>query len=237
MELFYDPEIDIGNGVLPEEESRHCIKVLRKRKGDIIHITNGKGSLYTAIIIQPDKKKCGIEVTKVVKEYGKMPYHTHIAICPTKSTKRFEWFLEKATEVGVDVITPVICNNSERRSLNLERSHKVLSVAMKQSLKAYLPVINQVVGFKDFIAEVSTGPNDQRFIAKYHPSQNYLSEKYKKGGNTMVLIGPEGDFDEHEVAAAKEAGFEMVNLSTSRLRTETAGLVACAIIGLANEAG
>jgi len=236
MVLFYSPEISNADNFLSEEESFHCIKVLRKSIGDTIHVTDGKGRLLTAIISKVDKQKCKYEINNVVEEYGIKPYQLHIGICPTKNNKRFEWFLEKATEIGVDVITPIICNNSERREVKPDRLKKVAVVAMKQSLKAYLPVIEPSIGFKEFITRTPISANEQRFIANHDPSHSFLFGKCQPGCNTTVLIGPEGDFDQDELVLAKTNGFEMVNLSHSRLRTETAGLVACTTIGLVNDA-
>ena len=237
MELFYSPEISESNNFLTEEESMHCIKVLRKTNGDEIHVTDGKGNLCSAVITSADRHQCGYEVTKVQKEYGHKSWQLHLGICPTKSFKRFEWFIEKAIEVGVDVITPIICKNSERRELKSERLQKVAIGAMKQSLKAYLPVIQPVAEFNDLVTNKPSSDNAQLFIANYKTSNQFLLDQYQHGSNALVLIGPEGDFDQEELDLATAQGFEMVNLSKSRLRTETAGLVACTSIGMVNDAG
>ena len=239
MLLFYCPQISNDNNILPKAESAHCIRVLRKCKGDTINITDGFGNLYTAVITDPSQTECEFRVTKVIAGYGKRSFRVHIAISPTKNTRRFEWFLEKATEIGVDEITPIISHNSERRTLNPDRLKKVLAVAMKQSLKTNMPLLHPLVDLNEFFDNInkgSSGGNENLFIAKYDPLHPSLSNKVIMGQNAVVLIGPEGDFDEQEVETAKEAGFEMVNLSNSRLRTETAGLVACTTIGMANEA-
>ena len=236
MVLFYSPEISNADNFLSEEESFHCIKVLRKSIGDTIHVTDGKGSLFTATITQANIQQCEYKINNVEEEYGIKPYQLQIGICPTKNNKRFEWFLEKATEVGVDVITPIICNNSERREVKPDRLKKVAVVAMKQSLKTYLPLIEPAINFKDFLTKTPISANEQRFIANQDPSHSFLIGKYEPGCNATVLIGPEGDFDQDELALAKTSGFDMVNLGHSRLRTETAGLVACTTIGLVNDA-
>ncbi|MCK4677807.1 MAG: 16S rRNA (uracil(1498)-N(3))-methyltransferase, partial [Bacteroidales bacterium] len=153
MNLFYAPDLTSGVYHLNKDESRHCIKVLRLNTGDALHITNGRGTLIEAKLIEPDPKKCIVEILNTQKKFGGKNYRLHIAVAPTKNISRFEWFLEKATEIGIDEITPLICEHSERKVVKPERLEKILIGAMKQSLKAYLPVLNEAVNFSDFISQ------------------------------------------------------------------------------------
>ena len=232
MHLFYTPEISSHIYTLEEQESKHCIRVLRLKKGDIIHLTDGKGNLFESKIIQDNPKKCIVEVTDVQKEVGKRDFKLHIAIAPTKNIARTEWFAEKATEIGIEDITPVICDHSERKIVKTDRLNKVITAAMKQSLKAYHPKLNETVRFKDFI---KNNPEGQRFIAyicdKYNET---LKDLYTPGSDVTILIGPEGDFSEREVELAIESGFKPISLGKSRLRTETAALVACHSVEILN---
>ncbi len=233
MFLFYSPDISSGNYFLSGEESRHCIKVLRLKQGDTIHLTDGKGNLYETKIADANYKKCELEVLNVQKEVGKRDYKIHIAIAPTKNINRFEWFLEKATEIGIDMVTPLVCDHSERKSVNQERLNKVITAAMKQSLKTYHPLLCEPASFENFI---KSDVLFDKFIA--YCSENYkdsLKDIYQKGRNALLLIGPEGDFSEDEVKLAIKAGYQAVSLGPSRLRTETAGLVGCLTLNLLNQ--
>jgi len=232
MNLFYKPDISEENNILSPEESKHCILVLRLKKGDEISLTDGRGNLFHAVLTGDDFRKCTFIITDIHKDYGKKDFHLHIAIAPTKNIDRFEWFLEKATEIGINEITPLICDHSERRTVNSERLNKILVSAMKQSLKAYLPELNQPVKFDDFIKKKR---ESQKMIAWYDEKNLMMKEVYNRGKNVVVLIGPEGDFSGEEIRIAREAGFVSVNLGNSRLRTETAGVVACHTINLLNE--
>jgi len=232
MHLFYSPEITSNTFTLNQEESKHCLKVLRLNTGDVVHLTDGKGNLYQTTIIDANPKKCTLEIREVKKEYGKKDYKIHMAVAPTKNINRFEWFLEKATEIGIDKITPVICEHSERRIINPERLNKVIIAAMKQSFKAYLPVLNPAIFLKDFISEKN---NSEKYIA--YCSDNYrdnLKDLYNKQKDAVILIGPEGDFSEQEVSLAINYGFKPISLGAERLRTETAALVACHTVNLIN---
>jgi len=232
MYLFYSPDISSDKYVLPEAESKHCIKVLRLKTGDIIHLTDGMGKLCETRIIDDNIKKCTLEIIRVQKEVGKRNYKIHIAIAPTKNISRFEWFLEKATEIGIDEITPVICELSERKVIKTERLNKVITSAMKQSLKTYHPKLNKAIKNIDFIKNNFKG---NKFIA--YCSDEYrdtLKDIYQKGTNALILIGPEGDFSEEEVKKAINTGYTPVSLGESRLRTETAALVACFTVNLMN---
>lgn len=232
MHLFYAPELKNNTHQLSEEESRHCIKVLRLKKGDHIHLTDGRGGLYRAGIVEEDARRCRVEIVDHQAGYGKRPFYLHLAIAPTKNIKRFEWFLEKATEIGVDEITPILCFHSERKYIKTQRMNRVVIAAMKQSLKAYLPLLNEMTPFAGVIKK-STPRN--RYIAYLDEQQSQpLSKIYPAGGNALILIGPEGDFSEEEVEQAEEQGFQSVKLGESRLRTETAGITACHSINLLN---
>jgi len=232
MHLFYTPEIKKNFYLLNEYESKHCNKVLRLKINDIIYLTDGKGNLYKSKIIENELKKCQVEIIKTFKNYNKRPYYIHIAIAPTKNIDRFEWFLEKATEIGIDEITPIICEHSERKTIKTERMEKIIQSAMKQSLKAYLPKINNITEYKN----IFTLPDKYKYIA--HCNSNsliHLKKVYQKKNNALILIGPEGDFSDREVQLALKNDFQEVSLSKNRLRTETAGIVSCQIINLLND--
>ena len=232
MYLFYSPDISSDKYVLPEPESKHCIKVLRLKTGDTIHLTNGMGNLYETRIIDDNIKKCTLEIIWVQKEMGKRNYKIHIAVAPTKNISRFEWFLEKATEIGIDEITPVICEHSERKVIKTERLNKVITSAMKQSLKTYHPKLNKAIKYKDFIKNNFKG---NKFIAYCTDEyRDTLQDIYQKETDALILIGPEGDFSEEEVNKAINTGYTPVSLGESRLRTETAALVACFTVNLLN---
>jgi 16S rRNA (uracil1498-N3)-methyltransferase len=214
------------------------MKVLRLVKGDIIHLTDGAGNLYESEIISVSGKSCQVligrnlaTVGSQVESYGKRDYYLHIAIAPTKNIDRLEWFLEKATEIGIDEITPLICEHSERRQLRIDRLEKVITSAMKQSLKAWHPKLNEPMDYRKFIdGRTETG----KFIACIAEGVPLLKNIYRKGDHAVILIGPEGDFSPAEVEAAVNRGFGVISLGDSRLRTETAGIVACHTIYLLN---
>jgi 16S rRNA (uracil1498-N3)-methyltransferase len=233
MHLFYSESITGKSHILPQEESKHCIRVLRLKKGDLVHLTDGKGNLFETRVINDNDKHCSLEIVNVLPEFGKRNFALHLAVAPTKNISRFEWFLEKAAEIGIDSISPLICENSERRTVNFERLNKVLIAAMKQSLKAYLPRLTKPVDFKQFIR---TETNFDRYIA--YCSQNYRDELKaigKPGHETLIFIGPEGDFSLAEIDLAISCGVKPVSLGPSRLRTETAAVVACVTINLLNQ--
>jgi 16S rRNA (uracil1498-N3)-methyltransferase len=232
MNLFYAPDISSDIYSLNEEESRHCRMVLRLREGETVHLTDGKGTLFQAQITDVRAKLVNVAIISRVDGYGKRPYHLHMAVAPTKNIDRFEWFLEKATEIGVDVITPLICEHSERRHLRTDRLEKVITAAVKQSLKAYHPVLNEIVGLKEFLAKENPG---QLFMAHLDEEKPVLLQKlYRKGSDVTILVGPEGDFSQAEITAAIQSGYKVVSLGESRLRTETAAIAACHTIGLIN---
>jgi 16S rRNA (uracil1498-N3)-methyltransferase len=235
MILFYTPDIIDEIFTLNEEESRHCQKVLRLREGDIINLTDGKGTLFEAKIIDANSRQVAVAVTSRQENYGKREFHLHLAVAPTKNIDRFEWFLEKATEIGIDEITPLICRYSERRQLRTDRLNKVITAAVKQSLKAFHPVLNPAADFDRFIAEKRKG---QLFIAHLDDHEPVLLQHVcQKAMDATILIGPEGDFSHDEIASALQASFQCVSLGSSRLRTETAAVVACHTVAMLNVKG
>lgn len=232
MNLFYTPDIAGSLYSLTEEESRHCRMVLRLREGEVIHLTNGTGTLYEARITDARSKQVAVEITNRQENFGRRDYRVHLAVAPTKNIDRFEWFLEKATEIGVDEITPLICEHSERRQLRTARLEKVIVAAMKQSLKAYLPALNPTVDFRRFIAEKREG---QLYIAHLEESEPVLLQKvYSQGNDITILVGPEGDFSPAEIESAIKSAYQIISLGESRLRTETAAIVACNTVQLLN---
>jgi len=231
MNLFYHPDINSDTTTFDEKESKHIIRVLRLSSGDHIHIADGRGNLYETRIIEDHPKRCKVETISIKKAFQKRDFKLHLAVAPTKNIARFEWFLEKATEIGIDEITPIICDHSERRILKIDRLNKILIGAMKQSLKAYLPVLNDAVSFEKFIE--SRLP-EQRFLAHFNADNPELKDNYSSNLDCVILVGPEGDFSPEELNRALAAGFSLINLGKSRLRTETAALVACHTINLLN---
>ncbi|MDA3953440.1 MAG: 16S rRNA (uracil(1498)-N(3))-methyltransferase [Bacteroidales bacterium] len=232
MHLFYTPDLSSNLYTLNEIESKHCIKVLRLNTNDEIQLIDGKGGFYSAKIIDSNPKKCIVEITDTKKEFGKRNHYLHIAIAPTKNIDRFEWFLEKATEIGIDEITPIICEHSERKSIKPERLEKIIISAVKQSIKAYKPKLNNLTTYNDFINQ---NTDCKKYIAHCEENKKFqLKNIYNKDENALILIGPEGDFSTEEIVQAKQNAFYEISLGESRLRTETAGMVACHTINLIN---
>lgn len=234
MQLFYNPDITENTELFSfqKDESRHIIKVLRKSTGDILHITDGKGWLYQAEIILSSINKCTAKIVSK-NHQTKRNYSLHLAVAPTKMNDRYEWFLEKATEIGIDEITPVICDHSERKFIKTERFERILQSAMKQSLSCYLPKLNAPVSFKSF---VNQGFNDDLFIAHCEETdKKSLKQQLTPNCNTTILIGPEGDFSTNEIQQALQNNFIPVTLGKTRLRTETAAIVACHSVAFINE--
>jgi len=226
MQLFYSPDIneDSMTFIFQKEESKHIAKVLRKKVGDVLHITNGKGWLFIATIVHATVKTCEVAINESQKQ-AQRPYKLHLAVAPTKINDRFEWFLEKATEIGVDTITPILCEHSERKVIKLARFEKIISAAMKQSLQCYLPKINPLTPLKTFIKQELHG---QGFIAHCEDTEKQsLKNCLKTPQDITVLIGPEGDFSAVEIALALTHHFIPVALGNTRLRTETAAITAC----------
>jgi 16S rRNA (uracil1498-N3)-methyltransferase len=232
MHIFYSPHIDKNNFYLDEEESKHAVKVLRLKETETIIVVDGKGGFYEAEIAKADPKKCLLKLIQFTENYGKRNFFIHIAIAPTKNIDRIEWFVEKSVEIGVDKISFIQCQRSERKHINSERIEKIAVSAMKQSLKAYLPQIQKLTPLKDFL---NSSLEEQRFIGHLEEGEKKdLQNAVQKGGKYCILIGPEGDFSPEEISLSKSKGFIPVNLGASRLRTETAGMVACHILNLVN---
>lgn len=239
MHLFYFPNIPLNKlavgqkHYLPAEEASHAIRVLRLKEGDEVVITDGNGNLIHAEIVETTKRDCLVEFKKVESDYGKRDFYLHLAVGPTKNIKRFDWFLEKATEMGIDEITPIISFHSERRNVNILRSNKVITAAVKQSLKAYHPILNETVSFEEFLKKEE---ESQKYIAHYTgPEQLLLKDIDMPSKKVTILIGPEGDFSKREVEVAMAKGFIPVSLGNTRLRTETAALAATFTINLLNQ--
>ncbi len=227
MQLFYCPEIVEGQDYLDEEESRHCAIVLRKKAGDLIHITDGAGHLYTAQLTGLNPKKCPFILSEKEKK-EKPSYFIQIAIAPTKNTDRIEWFVEKAVEIGIDKISFIRTAFSERKSINIERIRKKAISAMKQSIRVYLPEFEEI---KELDAFLNIRLDNQKFIAHLENIETpYLSERAWPNGNYTILIGPEGGFTQNELDLIRSNQFELVKIGNHRLRTETAGVVACTIL-------
>lgn len=232
MQIFYLPEISGSEILLNESESKHAVRVLRLSEGDSVQVVDGKGGYYEAVISDAHPKKCRLEITHTQMEFEKRNFHLHMAIAPTKNIDRLEWFLEKCTEIGIDEITPIVSEHSERKVIKPERLEKILVAAMKQSLKAYLPRLNPIQTY----SEVMNARESQKFIAHCNPGEKiHLKNALKTSEDVFILIGPEGDFSPDEVELAKHNGFREISLGNSRLRTETAGVVACHIANLQNE--
>jgi 16S rRNA (uracil1498-N3)-methyltransferase len=233
MQLFYKPDISGSSVNLDETESKHCVKVLRLATGEQVQFIDGKGCLYTAKITDANSRQCKLEIIHKEKDFGKKDFYIHIAIAPTKNIERFEWFLEKATEIGIGEITPILSEHSERKIVNNDRFEKIMVSAIKQSVKAYLPKLNQLTGFENFIKIPFEG---LKFIAHCNEGEKVLlQDSIGKNKDVLILIGPEGDFSEREVRAAMDNGFVEISLGQARLRTETAGIVACHTVNLINE--
>lgn len=233
MQLFYNPDLDksISQFTFSQEESRHIVKVLRKKEGDILHITNGKGYIFESEILLADQKKCKAQIISTKKKHAKAHW-LHIVVAPTKNNDRLEWFLEKATEIGVNEITPIFCDRSERKVIKKERLEKVIQSAMKQSLRSYLPKLNDAISFKAFIEKEQNG---LLFIAHCEEEEKVdLKRRVAADKDVTVLIGPEGDFSQNEINIAYEKGFLPVSLGEYRLRTETAAIVACTTVNMIN---
>lgn len=232
MHVFYTPDI-LSDLELPEEEAQHCVRVLRLKVGDEVMLTDGKGCFYKAQLSAVSGKRCMVSLLETMPQQQLWEGYLHIAMAPTKNMDRTEWFAEKATEIGFNELTFLNCRFSERRVIKTERIEKILVSAVKQSLKATVPILN---GMTDFDCFVSSGFDGRKFIAHcYEGEKPLLRDVVRKGEKSLVLIGPEGDFSPEEVDKAIACGFEPISLGKSRLRTETAALAACHILNLANQ--
>jgi len=231
MHLFYTPDISGNEYLMNPDESKHCIRVLRLQKDDVVQLIDGRGGLFEAVIVSPDPKRTQLKIINETREYQKRNHYLHIAIAPTKNIERLEWFLEKATEIGIDEISPIICDRSERKEVKKERLDKVITSAVKQSLKAYHPKLNEALKYKDFIKNIS----GQGYIAHCMEAEKaQLKDQITLNDRYTILIGPEGDFTPAELELALDYQCKPISLGTSRLRTETAALEACFEINLLN---
>jgi len=233
MPVFYTQQITGDQAYLEEEESKHIIRVLRLKKDDGLEFVNGLGTRYKAIITDPHPARVKIRILESHKDHLSREFKLHIAIAPTKSTDRFEWFLEKATEIGIEEVTPILCDHSERNRLRYDRLEKILISAMKQSGRAFLPKLNPMIPLMDFI---DTANADLKYIAHCLTTPENLPKKPLKGNlSWTIMIGPEGDFSKEELAGAKEKGFQEISLGEATYRTETAGIIACQLVRYLNQ--
>ncbi len=233
MHIFYFPDIIKDYFYLSPEESKHCINVLRLKKGELINVIDGRGKNYFCELLDENQKKCSLKIIDVQSSEKRKKYELTIAIAPTKNNERFEIFLEKSTEIGIDKIIPIICRYSERKVINKERFNKVLISAIKQSKSLFIPNISEITDFKSLIIKDFDG---LKMIAHCYESEHkvHIKNLYYQGQNALILIGPEGDFSEEEVKLAVSKGFKEISISDSRLRTETAGIAICQIIDFIN---
>ena len=244
MQLFYTPDIDIATGseyFLDQEQSKHCLRVLRLVQGDTVHLTDGKGTLFQATIVHKETKACLLRLEQRFNQWEVRPYYLHIAVAPTKSPDRYEWMVEKLTEIGVDEITPLIATRSERKVFKIDRVQRIAVSAMKQSLKAQLPLIHPITSFEEFINRpfdgiklmAHCGEGARMSFKKVLAKPLHHQEKLR----CLILIGPEGDFSSKEIALAEAKDFQSIHLGSSRLRTETAALIAATGVYLFAESG
>jgi 16S rRNA (uracil1498-N3)-methyltransferase len=235
MQLFYTPDLSGNFYTFNEQESKHCIKVLRLNSGDIVYLIDGKGGFFKAEITDPHYKRCGVEIREQLPDPDNRDYKIHIAVAPTKNIDRIEWFLEKACEIGIDRVTPLLCKRSERKVIKKERLEKILISAMKQSFKATLPILDDLTPIKEFLEQDNASTKFVAYCDETIEERKLLRDQITKGEDILVLIGPEGDFDKDEIELAFDKNFIPVTLGNSRLRTETAALVACDTINIMNQ--
>jgi 16S rRNA (uracil1498-N3)-methyltransferase len=233
MQIFYSADVEDGKALFSREESGHCLRVLRMRRGDRLTFTDGKGTLFEGVISHDDPKGMTVTVTSQKSDPGKRNYRLHVAISPLKNDDRLEWFIEKAVETGIDVITPVLCSRSEKKRIRRERLEGIILSAMKQSARCTLPILEEPENLDGFLLRHDPG---KRIIATCDSSfeRIAITRAFGRGEDITILIGPEGDFTPEEVKTAISAGFVPVHMGTGRLRTETAGIAACCSVSLAN---
>ena len=244
VRFFYVPNASSVNE-LPEEEAQHAVRVLRMEMGDEMMLMDGMGTFYRAVVTEATKKRCLYRMEEVLPQERQWLPHLHLAMAPTKNMDRTEWLVEKATEIGFDELTFLKCHWSERTVIKTERIEKILVSAMKQSRKAWKPVLNEMVDFKTFLQQMAEQEKDngkkmRKFICHCHEEEGLgrkvaLKDAVRSGEDVLVLVGPEGDFSLDEVKLAEEQGFQSVTLGQSRLRTETAALVAVHLMNLKNQ--
>ena len=237
MQLFYAPDLVPPEHTLGEEESRHCVRVLRLAAGDPLAVTDGRGNLYRCELTEADARRCRIRVVACEAAFEQLPYRLTMAVAPTKNADRFEWFLEKATEVGISAVLPLATEHSERRSWNAARGEKVVVAAMKQSLKAYKPELHPLTAFREAVALPFAG---RKLIAHCAPARSaagkrHLAAVLQPGEEAVVFLGPEGDFSPAEIDCALAHGFEEITLGNQRLRTETAAVAATVMAAAVNQ--
>jgi 16S rRNA (uracil1498-N3)-methyltransferase len=233
MHIFYTPDITQNTYTLNEEESKHCVRVLRLTVGTIVNLVDGKGGFYTAEITSDNPKKVSLSILKVETEFHKRNHYLHVAVAPTKNIDRIEWFLEKATELGIDEITPIITDRSERKIVKEDRLNKVITSAVKQSIKAYHPKLNDAISFDAFLKQPFEGAKLMAHCID-EGEKRYISQLVAPHQKYLILIGPEGDFTPEEVNLALNKGFKALTLGDNRLRTETAALAVCFEINYLN---
>lgn len=231
MNIFYSKDINKDTIVLRDEEFTHCIKSLRKRIGDRIIVTNGAGMEYMTEVQSIEKRSCDLNILELI-EHAPPQSELVLAVAPTKNMSRYEWFVEKAVEIGVTRVVPIICKNSERKRVRLDRLKKIALSAMKQSKRWYLTQVDEAISIGDFI---KSNDDNAKFVAHFSPEAGHLKDLIKAESNCTVLIGPEGDFANSELEWLEKSGYTSAILSNSRLRTETAAIVACNIFNLANQ--
>lgn len=228
MQLFYNPNLDESTRQFSfdKDESKHIVKVLRKQIGDILYVTNGKGILWSTQIQLASPSNCMVTCEEL-QTFEKPKKRIHLAVAPTKMMDRMEWLIEKATEIGISSFTPLLCGHSERDVIKTERLEKIALSAMKQSKQFYLPEINEMIRFDQFVRQTTNGG---KFIAHCVENEKHLfEEKVKDFDEITILIGPEGDFTEKEIELAIDHHFQAVSLGQTRLRTETAAFVSCVL--------
>ena len=234
MQVYYAPDLSSGLYTLDERESKHIVRVLRMTKGTRVKLIDGTGNLYEGLIENPDPKSCSVVIESVIREFEKRDYALQMAASPLKNQDRFEWMIEKAVEIGVEIITPVICRNTEKPFIKPERINNLIISAMKQSLKAYRPVLRDPVTLRDFVAENNSSTLMIAHCNSKIPRRS-IHEVYRKGSDAVILIGPEGDFTEEEIDIAGKYGYRSVHLGKSRLRSETAAVAACHSVYFINQ--
>ena len=231
MELFFSDNINNDIIILDSQESRHCIKVLRKSVGDSVNVIDGIGNFYKGELVLISKKSCQIKINEVINDYGRKKYYIHIAISPIKNHDRLEWFIEKSVEIGIDEISFIQCERTIRKNIKLERINRIAITAMKQTLKAKLPKINKIESFSSFLDRTS---EDMKFICHLENNERKDLFSFKdsiiNSSHSCILIGPEGDFTSQEISLSQKNNFIPISLGDSRLRTETAGIVSCNLI-------
>lgn len=234
MQLFYDPDLQAGHHQLRDEEARHAFQVLRKKVGDELDLVNGKGGWFKATVGSISKRECLLDVSPVRQDEQRTSHRLHLLVAPTKNIDRFKWILEKATEIGVDFIQPILTEHSERKHLRIDRMERVLESAMKQSLRSWLPELGELLPFATALEQ--TQLHHVRYLAYLGQQEEtaLLRDNYQGGGNVTIAIGPEGGFSPAEAALARSCDYNFVSLGPNRLRTETAAIAAVHTIEQAN---